>query len=58
VRNLRHFIRQPDLLTTAVGLSEDLHRGVVDRFRSMPIARSAVLAGHNVADLARDHHCR
>jgi ABC transporter DrrB family efflux protein len=103
-RNLRHFIRQPDLLTfstiqpvlfvllfvyvfggavsrslprgityvdfllpgifvqsvtfgasqTAVGLAEDLTRGVVDRFRSMPMARSAVLAGRTVADLARN----
>jgi ABC-2 type transport system ATP-binding protein len=103
-RNLRHFIRQPDLLTfstiqpvifvllfvyvfggavgrslphgityvdfllpgifvqsvtfrasqTAVGLSEDLARGVVDRFRSMPMARSAVLAGRTVADLVRN----
>jgi hypothetical protein len=39
---------------TAVGLKEDLQRGVVDRFRSMPMARSAVLAGHTVADLARN----
>ena len=103
-RNLRHFIRQPDLLTfstiqpvlfvllfvyvfggavgrslphgvayvdfllpgifvqsvtfgasqTAVGLSEDLQRGVVNRFRSMPMARSAVLAGRTVADLVRN----
>jgi ABC transporter DrrB family efflux protein len=103
-RNLRHFIRQPDLLTfstiqpvmfvllfvyvfggaigrslphgiayvdfllpgvfvqsvtfgasqTAVGLSEDLTRGVVDRFRSMPMARSAVLAGRTMADLIRN----
>jgi ABC-2 type transport system permease protein/oleandomycin transport system permease protein len=103
-RNLRHFIRQPDLLTfstiqpvifvllfvyvfggaigrslphgvtyvdfllpgvfvqsvtfgasqTAVGLKEDLERGVVDRFRSMPIARSAVLAGRTLADLVRN----
>src|SRR6266571_4753567 len=103
-RNLRHFIRQPDLLTfstiqpvlfvllfvyvfggavsrslphgvayvdfllpgifvqsvtfgasqTAVGLSQDLQRGVVDRFRSMPMARSAVLAGRTVADLVRN----
>jgi len=103
-RNLRHFIRQPDLLTfstiqpvifvllfvyvfggavsrslphgiayvdfllpgifvqsvtfrasqTAVGLSEDLERGVVDRFRSMPVARSAVLAGRTMADLVRN----
>jgi ABC transporter DrrB family efflux protein len=103
-RNLRHFIRQPDLLVfstiqpvlfvllfvyvfggaigrslphgisyvdfllpgifvqsvtfgasqTAVGLKEDLQRGVVDRFRSMPVARSAVLAGRTVADLVRN----
>jgi len=103
-RNLRHVIRQPDLLVfstiqpvifvllfvyvfggaiggalphgvayidfllpgifvqsvtfgasqTAVGLSEDLTRGVVDRFRSMPMARSAVLAGRTVADLVRN----
>jgi ABC transporter DrrB family efflux protein len=39
---------------TAVGLKEDLTRGVVDRFRSMPMARSAVLAGRTVADLARN----
>jgi len=104
VRNLRHFIRQPDLLVfstiqpvlfvllfvyvfggaigrslphgvgyvdfllpgifvqsvtfgasqTAVGLKEDLTRGVVDRFRSMPMARSAVLAGRTIADLVRN----
>jgi ABC-2 type transport system permease protein/oleandomycin transport system permease protein len=103
-RNLRHFIRQPQLLIfstiqpvmfvllfayvfggavkgslphgvkyidfllpgifvqsvafratqTAVGLSEDLERGVVDRFRSMPMARSAVLVGRTVADLLRN----
>jgi ABC transporter DrrB family efflux protein len=39
---------------TAVGLSEDLQRGVVDRFRSMPMARSAVLVGRTVADLVRN----
>jgi ABC-2 type transport system permease protein/oleandomycin transport system permease protein len=103
-RNLRHFIRQPQLLVfstiqpvmfvllfayvfggavkgslphgvkyidfllpgifvqsvafratqTAVGLSEDLERGVIDRFRSMPMARSAVLVGRTVADLVRN----
>jgi ABC-2 type transport system permease protein/oleandomycin transport system permease protein len=103
-RNLRHFIRQPQLLVfstiqpimfvllfayvfggavrgslaggvkyvdfllpgifvqsvafratqTAVGLSEDLERGVVDRFRSMPMTRSAVLIGRTVADLVRN----
>src|SRR5207302_4770415 len=103
-RNLRHFIRQPQLLIfstiqpvmfvllfvyvfggavrgslpggvkyvdfllpgifvqsvafratqTAVGLAEDLERGVVDRFRSMPMARSAVLLGRTVADSVRN----
>jgi hypothetical protein len=38
---------------TAVGLSEDLTRGVVDRFRSMPMARSAGPAGRTAADLVR-----
>ncbi len=103
-RNLRHFVRQPDLLVfstiqpimfvllftyvfggaishslphgvsyidyllpgiliqsvtfrasqTAVGLSDDLKLGVIDRFRSMPMARSAVLVGRTVADLVRN----
>jgi ABC transporter DrrB family efflux protein len=39
---------------TAVGLAEDLERGVVDRFRSMPMARSAVLVGRTLADLVRN----
>jgi ABC-2 type transport system permease protein/oleandomycin transport system permease protein len=38
---------------TAVGLAEDLERGVVDRFRSMPMSRSAVLVGRTLADLVR-----
>jgi ABC transporter DrrB family efflux protein len=37
-----------------VGLSEDLRRGVIDRFRSMPMARSAVLLGRTTADLVRN----
>jgi ABC transporter DrrB family efflux protein len=103
VRNMRHFLRQPQLLLfstiqpimfvllfsyvfggaiggslpegvsykdfllpgifvqstafratqTAIGLSEDMKRGVIDRFRSMPMARSAVLAGRTLADLVR-----
>jgi ABC-2 type transport system ATP-binding protein len=103
-RNLRHFVRQPELLIfstiqpvmfvllfvyvfggavrhslpngisyidfllpgifvqsvafrasqTQIGLSEDLQRGVVDRFRSMPMARSAVLIGRTAADLVRN----
>lgn len=39
---------------TAVGLTEDLSNGVIDRFRSLPMARSAVLAGRTIADLARN----
>jgi ABC transporter DrrB family efflux protein len=104
VRNLRHFVRQPDLLIfstiqpimfvllftyvfggaishslppgvsyidyllpgilvqsvtfrasqTAVGLSDDLKLGVIDRFRSMPMARSAVLVGRTAADFVRN----
>ena len=104
VRNLLHFVRQPDLLVfstiqpiifvllfafvfggaisqslphgvsyidyllpgilvqsvvfrasqTAVGLSDDLKLGVIDRFRSMPMARSAVLVGRTAADFVRN----
>ena len=36
---------------TAVGLNEDLHKGLIDRFRSLPIARPAVLAGRTLADV-------
>ncbi|MBA3780151.1 MAG: ABC transporter permease [Chloroflexi bacterium] len=39
--------------STAVGLAEDLSKGLVDRFRSLPMARSAVLVGRTVADLFR-----
>ena len=103
-RNLRHFVRQPDLLVfstiqpimfvllftyvfggaishslppgvsyidyllpgilvqsvtfrasmTAIGLTDDLKLGVIDRFRSMPMARSAVLIGRTAADLVRN----
>jgi ABC transporter DrrB family efflux protein len=104
IRNLRHFIREPDLLVfstiqpimfvllftyvfggaishslpsgvsyidyllpgiliqsvtfrasqTAIGLADDLKLGVIDRFRSMPMARSAVLVGRTAADLLRN----
>jgi ABC-2 type transport system permease protein/oleandomycin transport system permease protein len=36
---------------TALGLNEDLHKGLIDRFRSLPMARSAVLAGRTIADI-------
>jgi ABC transporter DrrB family efflux protein len=39
---------------TATGLTEDLSAGVIDRFRSLPMARSAVLAGRTIADLLRN----
>ncbi|MEP6953877.1 MAG: ABC transporter permease [Solirubrobacteraceae bacterium] len=36
---------------TALGLNEDLHKGLIDRFRSLPMARPAVLAGRTLADV-------
>lgn len=39
---------------TALGLTEDLGAGVIDRFRSLPMARSAVLTGRTIADLVRN----
>ncbi len=41
-------------LTTGVGLAEDLQKGLIDRFRSLPMARSAVLVGRTLADLTRN----
>lgn len=40
--------------TTAVGLADDLSKGVIDRFRAMPIARSAVLVGRLASDTVRN----
>jgi ABC-2 type transport system permease protein/oleandomycin transport system permease protein len=37
---------------TALGLSEDLKKGLIDRFRSLPMSRAAVLAGRTLADIA------
>jgi ABC-2 type transport system permease protein len=39
--------------TTGVGFTEDLATGAIDRFRSLPIARSAVLAGRILSDAVR-----
>jgi ABC-2 type transport system permease protein/oleandomycin transport system permease protein len=36
---------------TALGLNEDLSKGLIDRFRSLPMARAAVLAGRTLADV-------
>ena len=37
---------------TALGLSEDLKKGLIDRFRSLPMSRAAVLAGRTLSDVA------
>ncbi len=39
---------------TAIGLAEDMQKGFIERFRSLPMARSAVLAGRTTADLVRN----
>lgn len=39
---------------TGVSLANDLQRGLVDRFRSLPMARSAILTGRIAADVARN----
>ncbi len=39
---------------TAIGVAIDLQRGVIDRFKSLPMLSSTVLIGHTVADLARN----
>lgn len=40
-------------MTTALALAQDLEAGMIDRFRSLPMARSAFLAGRTLADLCR-----
>jgi ABC transporter DrrB family efflux protein len=42
---------------TAVGLSTDLHEGLMDRFRALPMWRSAVLVGRTAADLLTSCIC-
>ncbi|MBE2998657.1 ABC transporter permease [Nocardiopsis sp. HNM0947] len=37
---------------TAIGLANDLHKGLVDRFRSLPMSRMAVILGRTTSDLA------
>ncbi|ABD10850.1 ABC transporter [Frankia sp. CcI156] len=41
-------------MLTGVGLAEDRQRGLIDRFRSLPMSRSALLTGRTLADLARN----
>ena len=40
--------------TTAIGLAEDMKKGIIDRFRSLPMARSAVLVGRTTFDLTKN----
>jgi ABC-2 type transport system permease protein/oleandomycin transport system permease protein len=41
-------------VSTSIGLAEDLQKGLIERFRALPMARSAVLAGRTTADLCRN----
>ena len=41
-------------MNTGMGLAVDFENGIVDRFRSLPMSRSAVLVGRTAADLARN----
>jgi ABC-2 type transport system permease protein len=40
-------------VTTTVSVAADMLEGVMDRFRTLPMAKSAVITGHLIADLAR-----
>jgi ABC transporter DrrB family efflux protein len=39
---------------TGIGMADDLQKGLVDRFRSLPMARSALLVGRTGSDLVRN----
>ena len=41
-------------MTSAIGIAEDLRSGMIDRFRSLPMARPAVLLGRSLTDLIRN----
>ncbi len=41
-------------LTTSISVANDLQRGIIDRFKSLPMVSSAVMTGHVVADLVRN----
>jgi ABC-2 type transport system permease protein/oleandomycin transport system permease protein len=41
-------------MNTAIGLATDVNTGLIERFRSLPMARSAVLAGRTLADAVRN----
>ena len=37
--------------TTAIGMTDDVNKGIIDRFRSLPMSRSAVLTGRTFSDV-------
>lgn len=39
---------------TGIGLAEDMTKGIIDRFRSLPMSRAAVLAGRTFSDMIRN----
>ncbi|HEX5797263.1 MAG TPA: ABC transporter permease [Candidatus Saccharimonadales bacterium] len=39
---------------TAIGVTTDIRRGIIDRFKSLPMISSAVLVGHTVTDMVRN----
>ncbi len=41
-------------MMTGIGLVDDLSKGIIDRFRSLPMSQGAVLAGRTIADLMRN----
>lgn len=41
-------------MTTSISVATDLKRGIIDRFKSLPIVSSAVMTGHVTADLVRN----
>lgn len=41
-------------LQTGIGLAEDMGKGIIDRFRSLPMSRAAVLAGRTFSDMIRN----
>lgn len=41
-------------MQTGIGLADDLTKGMIDRFHSLPMARAAVLAGRTIADSIRN----
>lgn len=40
-------------MTSGIGLAYDMQKGLIDRFRSLPMSRSAVVAGRTITDLIR-----